>query len=543
MKRLWTASMRIDGKIQAKLLFLALLLVFFTCTHYGCGRTSRQSLETPRVEGGLIRGEFREGVWTFLGIPYAAPPKGDLRWKEPHPPEAWKGIRECKEYGPSCPQPPGGWMEYLKVEKTDEDCLYLNIWSPASSTSDRLPVMVWIHGGAFRSGSGSLKLYDGTNLARRGVVVVTFNYRLGPLGFLAHPLLSRESPWNVSGNYGLLDQLAALSWVKRNIRAFGGDPENVTVFGESAGGMSILFLMTSPLAEGLFQKAIVESGPLPDFGLPTLKMLTLSEAEQKGVEFARKLGIEQESQEPEKVLECLRAVPVEDILKASSRSDPLSVVDFGPVVDGHVLPEKPVQAFAHNRQHRVPLLIGVNADDGSLFAPDMDPERYRILLALGYGSFSNRVFNMFPATTQGEVKEALSKLITQLGFSASARFAADCCSLANQPIYLYLFNRVPDDPRAAKLGSFHGLEIIYVFDNLQLSEEISHSETDVRLASAMASYWTNFAIRGDPNGEGLPSWPTYRPEESLYLELGEEIRSENDLYGEAYRLVRQWRGF
>ncbi len=538
------AGKRIRGSRSRHVLLLPLLALLLTVTpSSGCGKTPVGTLENPRVEGGLIRGEFRDGVWTFLGIPYAQPPVGDLRWKEPQPPKGWEGVRECTEYGPSCPQPPGGWADYLKVGLTDENCLYLNVWSPASSPSERLPVMVWIHGGAFRSGSGSLKLYDGTRLARRGVVVVTINYRLGPLGFLAHPLLSRESLRRVSGNYGLFDQLAALSWVQRNIRAFGGDPGNVTLFGESAGGMSILFLMTSPMAAGLFHRAIVESGPLPDLGLPSLKMLTLAEAEKRGVELARKLGVEEGDGESVKALDRLRAVPAEDLLRAASGSDPLSVVDFGPIVDGYVLPERPVQAFARGGQHRVPLLIGVNADEGTLFAPDIDLEKYKLMVTLGYGSLGDRVLGMFPASSQEEVKDALSRLITQLGFSASARFVSDRCSVTGQPVYLYLFNRVPEDPRAARLGSFHGLEIIYVFDNLHLSRELSSAEADTLLASTMASYWTNFAARGNPNGEGLPQWPTYSPENPHYMKLGEEIGSAEDLHGEAYHLVIQLKGY
>lgn len=528
-----------EGTAFVLLSLIALLALAFPL--HGCGRTSQGSLEAPVVEGGPIKGEFKDGVWSFLGIPYAEPPVGDLRWKEPQPVKRWEGIRECREYGPSCPQQPGGWADYLKVGRMDEDCLYLNVWTPAASPSERLPVMVWIHGGAFRSGSGSLKLYDGARLARRGVVVVTINYRLGPLGFLAHPLLTQESPSKTSGNYGLLDQLAALSWVQRNIHAFGGDPGRVTVFGESAGGMSILYLMTSPMASGLFQQAIVESGPLPDLGLPTLRMQTLAEAEQKGVEFARKLGIDQGPDGD--VLGRLRAIPAEELIRAASDSDPLSVVDFGPVVDGHVIPERPVQAFARGSQHRIPLLIGVNADEGTLFAPDIELEEYRLLAALGYGSLGDRVLQLFPASTREEVKGSLSRLITQLGFSASARFVSDSCSATGQPVYLYLFNRVPDDPRAGLLGSFHGLEIIYVFDNLHLSAELSSGEKDVALASLMSSYWTNFAKRGDPNGENLPPWPPYSEQNPKHIVLGDTTQPAEDLHGEAYRLVKQLKGY
>lgn len=526
---------------------VSLLLLF--CTSWpvhlaGCGKEPQESMDTPRVDGGIIRGENLEGVRVYKGIPYAAPPVGDLRWKEPRPPSPWEGIRDCVEYGPSCPQPTGGWEDYLKVGKTDEDCLYLNVWSPASHPSDRLPVMVWIHGGAFRSGSGSLRLYDGANLARRGVVVVTINYRLGPLGFMAHPCLSKESPWGASGNYGLLDQLAALSWVNRNIRAFGGDPSNITVFGESAGAMSILFLMTSPLSTGLFHRAVVESGPLPDLGLPTLQMLTLEEAERKGMELAKKLGVDWKgSGDDQYVLGRLRAIPTDDIMRALSDFESLSVIDFGPILDGHVLPQKPVQAFARGAHHQMPLIIGVNADEGTMFAPEIDLEKYKLIVSLGYGSLGDRVLSLFPAASHGEVGNALSRLITQMGFSASARFIADSCSAMGSPVYLYLFQRVPEDLKARHLGAFHGLEIIYVFNNLHLAGEFFAHEEDVRLSSTMAEYWVNFASKGDPNREGLPSWPSYSPEEPWHLNLGDEISTAMDLHGEAYRLVRQFKGY
>ncbi len=535
------AQSRTITAISAALILL--LCLGSAVNSVGCGRKPHESMETPRVDGGLIKGQCRDGIWTYLGIPYASPPVGSFRWREPRPPSPWEGVKECIEYGPSCPQPLGGWADYLRVDRTDEDCLYLNIWSPAAHPSDRLPVMVWIHGGAFRSGSGSLRLYEGSNLARRGVVVVTINYRLGPLGFLAHPLLSDESPRRASGNYGLLDQLAALSWVNRNVKAFGGDPGNVTVFGESAGAMSILYLLTSPISTGLFHRAIVESGPLPDWGLPTLRMLSLEEAERKGVEFVKRLGVDlTDSDKPEESLERLRAIPAEDIIRASSDFDPLSVVGFGPIVDGHVLPQNPVQAFARGAQHRLPMIIGVNADEGTLFAPDIDLEKYRLLVSLGYGSFGDKVLEMFPAKSQKEVKNALSRLITQLGFSATSRFVADSCSAAGSPVFLYLFRRIPDDPRAKKWGAFHGLEIIYVFDNLDLASSLSANEIDMRLSTVMAGYWTTFALQGDPNREGLPFWPRYSLEEPQYLILGEDIHSGKDLHGEAYRLIRLLKG-
>lgn len=249
------------------LFLLALMFTVAACGGEQAARTA--TMREPLLDSGPINGVQEGGVWVYKGIPYAAPPVGELRWKEPQPAEPWKEVRPCTEFGPACPQPSsddqGGFMA---VGETSEDCLYLNVWSPAETPGERLPVMVWIHGGAFRTGAGSQAVYDGVNLAEKDVVVVTINYRLGPLGFFAHPLLTEESPNGSSGNYGLLDQVAALEWVERNIASFGGDPDNVTVFGESAGAMSICDLMASPLAEGLFDRAIVQSGPFLDMGSP-----------------------------------------------------------------------------------------------------------------------------------------------------------------------------------------------------------------------------------------------------------------------------------
>jgi para-nitrobenzyl esterase len=517
------------------------LLMFLLLAAPGCGgkAATPSTMEEPRLDSGPISG-FKEGdIWTYLGIPYAQPPVGELRWKEPQPVTPWEETLPCDSYGPACPQPPVGFDEGLNVGETSEDCLYLNVWSPAESPDERLPVMVWIHGGAFKTGAGSLPVYDGHNLAERGVVVVTINYRLGPLGFFAHPLLSEESPHGVSGNYGLLDQIAALQWVRKNIAAFGGDPGNVTVFGESAGGISIVYLMTSPLAEGLFHRAVVESGPMLDLGLPVNKVLTLREAEIEGARLSRELGCSADGD----VLAELRAKTPEELIEAVSSQEGLfGPISLAPIVDGYVLPENPSQVFARGEQHPVPLLTGTNADEGTIFAPDLDLAQYKAAAGLIYGENASKVLELFPASTDAEVKEALNRLITRLGFASSARFTVERMDEAGVRAYLYQFTRVPDDPRAEELGSFHGLEIPYVFGTLEKMGIMDSGGADATLSEVMMTYWTNFASTGDPNGEGVPEWPAFSPDTAPYQVLGDEISTGYDLYPDAYRLMLEMNG-
>ncbi len=518
-------------------LILASSLVWVSCGKKGARPPS--TLEIPQLDSGPISGARQDGMWYYLGIPYAEPPVGELRWREPRPAQRWEEVRACTAYGPSCPQPEGGGVVEMEVGDMDEDCLYLNVWTPAEVPEERLPVMVWIHGGAFRTGSSSLPIYDGCNLAGKGVVVVTVNYRLGPFGFLAHPLLSDEAPNGSSGNYGLLDQIAALQWVQRNIAAFGGDPENVTVFGESAGGMSILCLMASPLAEGLFHRAIVESGPMLDLGLPISKTPTLKEAEATGRDISEKLGCDREEDE----LAALRAASPEELLRASASGKPFfSPIDLSPNVDGYVLPESPLDTFASGNQHGVPLLIGVNANEGTIFVPEMNLALYRMMANYLYGDSAAKVLELFPAASDDEVRTAMDRLVTQVGFAASARFAAACMERAGSISYLYHFVHTVQDPRARELGSFHGLEIIYVFGSLDKVHVEGLTSEDLRLSAAMMTYWTNFARTGDPNGPGVPEWLPYRTNAS-YQELGSEIVPRNGLYDSAYELVLDMSGY
>ncbi len=523
-------------------LLIACMFVVTALMGAGCGTKTREpsTMEVPQLASGPISGTYEEGVWSYKGIPYAAPPVGELRWREPQPPEPWGEVRPCTDYGPSCPQEESDWTGMLSVGKTDEDCLYLNVWSPAESPQERLPVMVWIHGGAFKSGSGSLPIYEGGNLARKGVVLVTINYRLGAFGLMAHPLLSEESPHGVSGNYGLLDQVAALNWVRENIAAFGGDPGNVTVFGESAGGMSILDLLASPLAQGLFHRAIVESGPLLELGLSVNKTPTLKEAEKTGEEISRKLGCDKAGDE----LAALREASPEKLIEAAaSENEFFSPINLSPNVDGYFLPEPPLEVFAAGRQHPVPLLTGINANEGNIFIPDVNLQQYRLMANYLYGAHAEEVMALFPAASEEEVKPALDKVITQMGFASSARFTAECTTRAGEPAYLYLFTRATRDERAQSLGAFHGLEIMYAFGNLDKVRLQGLDDDDRALSEAMMTYWTNFARTGNPNGEGVPEWPPYAGDEAKYQILGTRVETGSGFFQQAYDLARKIRGF
>ncbi len=523
-------------------LLVACLLAATVLLGAGCGAKTREpsTMEVPQLTSGPISGAFEDGVWSYKGIPYAAPPVGELRWKEPQPVEPWDEVRACTRFGPACPQPDDDWTGMMDVGATSEDCLYLNVWTPAESPEAGLPVMVWIHGGAFKSGAGSLSIYDGGSLARKGVVVVTINYRLGALGLMAHPLLSRESPHGVSGNYGLLDQVAALRWVRDNIAAFGGDPGNVTVFGESAGGMSIINLMASPLAQGLFHRSIVESGPLLELGLAVNKTPTLREAEKTGEEISRKLGCDKAEDE----LAALREVSPEKLIEASSSPNEFfSPIGLSPNVDGYFLPESPMESFAAGRQQPVPLLTGINANEGTVFIPEgVTLQQYRLMANYLYGSHAEEVMALFPAASEEEVKPALDRVITNMGFASSARFTAECMAKVGKPAYLYLFSRTTRDERAESLGAFHGLEIMYVFGNLDKVQLQGLEEDDRALSETVMAYWTNFARNGDPNGEGVPEWPAYDGGGAYYQILGTKVETGSGFFQQAYDLVKKMRG-
>lgn len=480
-----------------QILFLMLLAYTMSCSNRDAHRVFKPDLVV--IDPGKLMGRTTDDgdVAVFLGIPYAAPPVGDLRWKAPQPVEKWEGVRACVSPPASAmqadPQPFACWtQEFITPAKPmSEDCLYLNVWTPAKTTDEKLPVMVWIHGGAFTSGSGMVPLYDGTEMARKGVVFITINYRLGIFGFFAHPELTEETSYRASGNYGLLDQIAALGWVQDNIAAFGGDPENVTIAGQSAGAFSVNYLVASPLANGLFHRAIAESGG--DI-LPTNRMEgnTLEQAEREGQEFAARLNAVSVDE--------LRELPADSLLKIPVRSRP--------VIDGFVLPAPLFDIFSEGKQNDVPLLTGWNANEGNFGGPLQPAEVFRRKAAEIYGEKAGSFLTLFPAKTDEEANQSQTELggLQIFGLQAWAWMNLQN-KTGKSPVFVYHFTReVPHGEGQFPYGAFHTGEVPYAYNNLEKSNR-PWSTADYDLADQMPSYWVNFATYGNPNGSDLPEWP------------------------------------
>jgi len=491
------------------------------------------------VKGGKIRGvpaASGSKATVFRGIPFARPPVGPLRWKPPQPVEAWKGVRDGSRFGPACIQPRGGIVPSVRGGQS-EDCLYLNVWT-AALKGDKRPVMVWIHGGGFSIGSGADSIYDGRRFAEEGAVLVTINYRLGPFGFLAHPALTAESPEHASGNYGLLDQIAALAWIKKNIAVFGGDPENVTIFGESAGAVSIGCLLASPLSKDLFQRAILESGTADGVETPlrTSEDSSVS-GEATGVEIARALGIHDPGSGSPATAAELRKVSAEDLLAAASPKVGL----FGkghklwPVIDGWVLPGTPAGIFSAGTNPDVPVLLGTNANEGTLFLrqlPIQKPLGYRLLVHRLFGEDATKVLEIFPVDSPVDVRAALARLITVSAFVAPVRRTArKLAAHGKSRVWLYHFTRVGPGARKSGMGATHGAEIFYLFGTFPKGNWTN--EKDEALSKTMRAAWLRFARVGDPNGEGLPRWPAFRPGEEAYLEIGDAVMIGSGLWSAA----------
>lgn len=451
------------------------------------------------TEGGLVSGVKIGEVTAYKGIPFAAPPVGDLRWKAPQPAKHWDGVRKCDAFSASPMQSkPVPFMVYtseflIPDAPISEDCLYLNLWTNAKSKADKKPVFVWIYGGGFSSGGSACPIYDGEAMAKKGVIFVSINYRVGVFGFLAHPELTKESDGKASGNYGLLDQVAALEWVKRNIAAFGGDPNNVTIGGQSAGSMSVNCLVASPLAKGLFKGAIAESGSLLVKN-PVLGSNTLAAAEQEGSKLAEKAGV--------KTMAEMRAMPAEKVMKMFQGR-------FAPLVDGYVLPESVADIFAADKQNHVSLIIGWNGDEFG-GAPKKKDEFIKQAHAK-YGSEAETFLRYFPAGTDEQATESQIKLTRDQVFAVSGfKWAGIQSKYSNSPAYVYNFDRkVPAEGDMKKYGAFHTAEVPYMLDNLRFLKNRPFGLTDHSLAKLMSGYWVNFIKTGNPNGAGLPVWPKY----------------------------------
>jgi para-nitrobenzyl esterase len=480
-------------------------------------------------------------ITVFKGVPFAAPPVDNLRFRPPAPVKPWRGVRDGSSFGPSCPQltQPGTAMEM------SEDCLTANVWTGAKSSTERRPVFVWIYGGAFIQGSGANPQFDGEELARKGVIVVTFNYRLGPLGFLASPELSRESGHNASGNYGIMDDVALLKWVQRNIASFGGDPGRVTIGGQSAGAGSVGFLAMSPMAKGLFHRAIAES-QVRFPGDLELRYLNTSwrskgNAEASGTRYAAEHGAATLAQ--------LRAMPWQDLIKGSDVVD--SAVQTGssakppifrPVIDGWVIPRTYSQTFTAGTQHPVLYLAGNNKDESgavpetafaSMRANPAPPRAgmphtsvalatYNTWARGKFGTMADEFLRLYPATNDDEAALANNAAVRDNSRISTWLWGRERARTVKRPMYNYFWTHALPGPSKLMRGAFHGSEIQYVFNSLHKSN-LPFTDDDRRIAGTMSSYWANFVTKGDPNGPGLPQWPAFDPAKAAVMEVGDSF--------------------
>lgn len=470
--------------------------------------------DTVRIAGGLISGVKgdSENITIFKGIPFAAPPLGELRWKAPQPVLVWQGVKSCVAFGPSPMQPKpkafSMWSEefLIPVEPVSEDCLYLNVWTGATSKKEKRPVLVWIYGGGFNSGGSGVPIYDGEAMSKKGIVFVSFNYRVGSFGFFAHPELTKESGRNASGNYGLMDQVAALQWVQKNIAAFGGDPGNVTIAGQSAGSMSVNYLVASPLAKDLFTKAIAESGANFSRG-----SLTLQQAEQDGVKLFKTLKASS--------IADARKIPAEELLKARSGGRPN--------IDGYVITDAIANIFASDKQNKVTLLTGWNEDEGLLSGPVKNAEDFRKQAEEQYGTDAATFLKFYPASTDTEAATSQLKLSRDMIFGVQNFTWANLQSTEGKSkVYVYRFTRkVPATGEYVKFGAFHTGEVPYAYDNLKFVNR-PWEATDHQLAKTISTYWANFIATGDPNGKGLPQWPAYTSTDKKIMILDTLLQSK-----------------
>lgn len=494
-----------------------------------------------RIGAGSLRGSFEGDTAVFKGIPFAAPPVGELRWRPPQPPVPWQSERDASRPGSECIQDVDGLGPFIQPLATaygasytiepvsfSEDCLYLNVWAPAWPVKSANPVMIWIHGGSNTAGSGSQATYDASSLASHGVVVVTINYRLGIFGFFAHPELTAESPHHSSGNYGLLDQLAALQWVHDNIAAFGGDPSNVTVFGESAGSIDAGVLITSPLSAHLFRRAILESGP--PFGLGPAQ--SLSEAEAAGVKIAN--SAPKTAVTP---IESMRKLSAGDLMRLANAAG--RYAPSGPV-DGWIIPEAPAKAFASGAAQKIDLIVGLNGRELSAFrlmaaaiaAKQPAKPKSNASPSDGIKNLAGSAHTLYGEWTWAALAKYLSAAIVERDAaidqgSNDMLIACPIGALATLTTatgfrtYVYRFERAIPGKGAATLGAFHGLEIPYVFNAFQDRSWrwLPFSDADHALSRVMETYWTNFAKTGDPSGDGVPPWPAWKNGSEDFMEF------------------------
>jgi para-nitrobenzyl esterase len=477
------------------------------------------------VTGGLVSGLPGKdpSIVTYKGIPFAAPPVGNLRWRAPQPVAPWPGVLKADKFSASCIQQIvpefGPWTyEFMAHNDVSEDCLYLNVFTPAKSASEKHPVFVHIYGGGFVQGSSAVPIYDGEGLAKKGLVVVTFNYRVGALGFLAHPELTSESGHQASGNYGLMDQIAALRWVHENIARFGGDPNNVTIAGQSAGSMAVHDLTASPLARGLFHRAIAQSGGSTVGGIGiNMEPTPLAAAEAEGLKFA-------EAKDAHSLAE-LRALSWQKILEPIPSSTPMSGLRFGPVVDGYVLPASFMQIIAQGKQNDVETLTGnTEGELGGLFASGapITAKQFQDQARKRYGDKADEFLKLYPAATDEQAQIAQRESTRDQALVALYLWAKVRSKTAKTKVYEYLWDHPLPGPDAVKYGAFHSSEIPYVLNTLDNSNR-PFTDADRKIANLMSSYWANFASTGNPNGSGLPVWPAISDKPEI-MEVGDKTQ-------------------
>jgi para-nitrobenzyl esterase len=516
----------------------------------GVAHLSAMVPEQVRIDTGVVAGvtgTVKPTVRIFKGIPFAAPPLGELRWKAPQPAAKWDGVFKADAFGPGCSNgtpprgggpgrgaAPGGAPAVApRQPPASEDCLTVNVWTSASRANDRRPVMLWIYGGGFTGGSGGNAWYDGEDLAAKGPVVVTMNYRLGSLGFFAHPELAKEQGTSGSGNYGMMDAIAALQWVKRNISAFGGDPNNVTIAGESAGAIMVGALVGSPQAKGLFHRAILQSGGY--MGLQMARTTTTEEAQGRGAKALEAAGL--------KTIAELRAKPLAELPNLGGA---------GLVIDGHLIPEDLSNIFLSGRQNAVDLLAGSNKDENTFFgggggggrggrggaapappAPGALVEQYVAASRKTYGELADQYLKLYPATTNEEVAVARAQAQND-EINWNMRQSAALQAKKGKKGYAYFFTRVPlRDGKPQPNGATHTAEISYMYNHPYSNGPLEWDDTDRKLADQMSSYWANFMAKGDPNGSGLPNWPQYKDlTKDKVMVLGDTVQVETTVPAE-----------
>jgi len=464
------------------------------------------------VTGGRIAGAAVDGLGQFKGIPFAAPPIGDLRWKPPQPVKPWTGVRQTTAFGAGCMQDPILAKRMGAEAPLSEDCLFIDVWTPAKAAGEKLPVIAWIYGGGFNGGLTSVPLYDGANDARKGVVFVSISYRVGPFGFLATPQLSGESGGHGSGNYGLLDQIAGLKWVQANISAFGGDPAKVTILGHSAGAFAVSMLAASPLAKGLFRGVIAESGanfaPPQDSPWSGTDFQTLRLSEANGQTWLQRLGA--------RTLAEARALPAQTVEEAQRAK---GAPHFWPPLDGYVLPADQDQLWRQHRFNDTPILIGNNSDEAAAFGGGKtDPAAFEAQVRQGYGAKADAILAAYPHATDAEAARAATQLRTETGFAwGMRRWAQLQAANGRGKAFVYYFDKPSArDPN----GSPHGQELGLAFGNVDVAGRPPAAPDDRAISRQMQSYWVNFASTGDPNGPGLAPWPAFTAAQPLALRIG-----------------------